>query len=293
MTRIWLVVNPASGSFDPAVPDRLKEVARQSGASIDRVIAFPEQEMPTIAELDAAQVAILAIHTGDGTINAAARALAGWQGAILPLPGGTMNLLSRHIHASDDADVILAAALAPGAAARPVTIVTGEDDDSDIFSLVGIFAGPTTAWGDVRETMRRGNIAALVEAVPQAIEQTFGGEQVRLADSETRYPSIYIEPVDGQLRVLGFTAAGAGDLFRHGFAWLGGDFRNGPHEPLGEVARATILSDNGGRMGLLVDGERGSDASPLRLRAAPSPVRFLVTLGDDASRGDGAAEPAA
>jgi diacylglycerol kinase family enzyme len=277
MTRIWLVVNPASGSFDAALPDQLQQVARANGGSIDRVIGFPEEDLPAVAALEEAGVTMLAIHAGDGTIHAAVRALSGWSGSILALPGGTMNLLSRHLHAEHDAAGILTAALQPDATRRPVTIVEDAGGEADIFGLVGVFAGPTTAWGDVRETMRRGDIAALVEAVPQAIEQTFGGNQVQLTGSDTSYPSIYVEPHDGVLRLLGFTAAGAKDLFAHGFAWLGGDFRNGPHEPLGDVDSVEIVTGDGQNMGLLVDGERGRTASPLRLRAAPSPVEFVVT----------------
>jgi hypothetical protein len=273
--RIWLVVNPASGSYDPAMAERLGEAARQYGGAITRTIAFPEEELPSPAMLDAAGVTMLALHTGDGTINAATAAVAGWGGAMLVLPGGTMNLLSRHLHRASDAIEILADALSPGAVTRPVTMVEGVDSDVAIAGLVGVFAGPTTAWGDVRETMRRYDLAGLVEAVPRAIGETFGGTPVRIAGHEESYPAIYIEPVGGRLRLLGFTADDAAALFEHGFAWLNGDFRDGPHDPLGEAAEVMIESE--GEIGLLVDGERGHSHSPLMLRAAHSPVAFVVT----------------
>ncbi len=279
-TRIWLIVNPASGSHDPAIVPRLTEAASQFGGEISRTIAFPDEELPTPEVLDAAGVGILALHTGDGTINAATAAAAGWGGRILVLPGGTMNLLSRHLHAASDTVGILCDALSPDAVARTVTMVEGIDSDVAIAGLVGVFAGPTTAWGDVRETLRRFDLAGLVEAVPRAIGETFNGTPVRLAGSEDAFPAIYIEPVGGRLRLLGFTADDAAALFEHGFAWLNGDFRNGPHDALGDAAEAVIACD--GEIGLLVDGERGHTHAPLRLRAAQSPVRFIVTRGDTA-----------
>ena len=142
--------------------------------------------------------------------------------------------------------------------------------------LVGVFAGPTTAWGDVRETLRRYDFAGLVEAVPRAIDETFNGAMVRLDGSDEEYPAIYIEPRNGTLRLLGFTADDAAQLFEHGFAWLNGDFRDGPHDPLGELREVTIVSA-GKDIGLLVDGERGHSHAPLRLRAVLSPVNFIVT----------------
>ncbi len=285
MTRIWLVVNPASGSYDASVPARLAEAARQCGAELVGTTIFPDAPLPDAAALTAQAIDILAVHTGDGTINAAMHAAAttmhaaaDWTGALLALPGGTMNLLARHLHDARDPAAILLAALDPAATARHVTMVAGVDADCTIDGLVGVFAGPTTAWGDVRETLRRYDFAGLVEAVPRAIEQTFSGAPVRLAGSTEDFPAIYIEPRNGQLRLMGFTADDAAALFEHGFAWLGGDFRDGPHEPLGEVDEVEIVSS--AEIGLLVDGERGHTHAPLRLRAVPSPVRFIVTRAE-------------
>lgn len=286
MTRIRLVVNPASGSYDASVPARLTEAARQGGAELVGVTEFPEEPLPTPAELDAEGVSILAVHTGDGTINAAMHAMAGWSGALLALPGGTMNLLSRHLHQADDPATIVLDALSDEAQRRRVTMVEGLGADCDVGGLVGVFAGPTTAWGDVRETLRRYDIAGLVAAVPRAIDATFNGTQVRVEGSAEDYPAIYIEPRGGKLRLMGFTADDAAQLFEHGFAWLGGDFRDGPHDMLGEVAEVTILGVDegdvnaaGSEIGLLVDGERGHTHSPLTVRAGQSPVEFIVTKG--------------
>ncbi len=275
-TRLWLIVNPASGSYDPDIGDRLGVAAQQFGAEITHTIAFPQHPLPDAAALDAAGVAMLVVYTGDGTINAAVAAVAGWTGVVLVLPGGTMNLLSRHIHRASDPVEIFVDALSPDAVARSVTMVEGVDSDVVINGLVGLFAGPTTAWGDVRETLRRYDFAGLVEAVPRAIGETFNGQPVRLAGHDEDYPAIYVEPVDGKLRLLGFTADDAAALFEHGFAWFNGDFRDGPHEMLGEASEIRIESS--GEIGLLVDGERGHSHSPLNLRAAQSAVRFVVTL---------------
>ncbi len=286
MTRIWLVVNPSSGSYDAALPDRLRVVAEQGGAEIVDVCSFPGASIPTPAELDSGRIDILAVHTGDGTINAAMHTVAGWGGALLALPGGTMNLLSRHQHDARDAETILLDALQPGAVRRRITMVEGVEADVHIGGLVGVFAGPTTAWGDVRETLRRYDIAGLVSTVPRAIGETFNGAQVRLAGHAERYPAIYLEPRRGKLRVMGFTADDAAQLFEHGFAWLGGDFRDGPHDPLGDAETVTIVSD-GGDIGLLVDGERGHTHSPLTLRAGRSRVDFIITRASETGRKTG------
>lgn len=284
MNTIWLVVNPASGSFDAMIPGRLDAAAKAAGARIARTIAFPEHDLPSRSELEVAGVDTLVIHTGDGTINAAACRLAGWNGALLVLPGGTMNLLARRLHDDADAYAIFDQAMAGRCERRHITVIEGVDTQVEVNAFVGIFAGPTTAWGEVRETLRRLDIAALARAVPKAINDTFTGTQVRIEGQAAHYPAIYIEPIDGGLRVMGFNAAGAGELFSHGFAWLGGDFRDGPHDPLGRWTAIGIDSD-AGEIGLLVDGERGSTAAPFHLRAAQSGVMFLATSAQrDAGR---------
>ena len=284
-------MNPASGSHDPALPNRLEAVAAAHGATISRTIRFPDEPLPTARQLDDAGVRRLVIHTGDGTINAAASALAGWSGALLVLPGGTLNLLARRLHGNAAPEAILEAALSGSARTSPIPMIAGIDSATEIAALVGVFAGPTTAWGDVRETLRRRDLSGLAEAVPRALNQTFDGDQVRLddgadgeADSESvSYPAIYAEPfasADGPcLRLMGFLADGAAELFHHGFAWLGGDFRNGPNQSLGERKEAVIRCD-GDSMGLLVDGERGHDGGRLMLRAVDSPLAFVATRGD-------------
>lgn len=275
MESIWIIVNTASGSFDTTLPERLSALATDHGAHVDRVISLPEEELPDATTLDAAGVTLLAIHSGDGTVNSAARRLGQWGGKLLVLPGGTMNLLARRLHATRDVAAIVSEALGAPARFLSVTAAQGQGDDA-LSALVGIFAGPTTAWGDVRESLRRRDIGGLVNHIPHALAETFQGAQVHLAGTDTRYPAIYVEPRDGQLHLLGFTAAGAGELFRHGSAWLGGDFRNGPHEVLGTAQSVTIACD-APEIGLLVDGEKAHSASPLTITAVRSPLRFLTT----------------
>jgi hypothetical protein len=273
---LWLIVNSASGSYDPDFAEDVRGIAEAHGAVLERVIAIPDDEVPDRAELDAAGVDMLAIFTGDGTINSAVRAAGDWRGEMLVLPGGTMNLLARALHGDASAHVILETALTEPARYRGVTAIAGVNCDCEIYGLVGLFAGPTTAWGDVRETLRRFDIGGLIEAVPRAIDATFGGDDVRVAGTDQHYPAIYVEPVDGRLRLMGFKAGFVSELFEHGWAWLNGDFRDGPHDPLGHVADV-VIEGQADDIGLLVDGERGHCHAPLRLRAETCPLRFIAT----------------
>ena len=94
-TRPALVCNSQSGSHDPAIHDAIVEACQAAGAPLVRTFALPDDDIPDAAALRAQGIDLLLVWTGDGTINAAASGAAGWDGAVLPLPGGTLNLLSK------------------------------------------------------------------------------------------------------------------------------------------------------------------------------------------------------
>src|SRR5689334_7800485 len=95
---IWLAVNAASGSNRDAAVPALERAFRDETCLIARRISFHEEGATTIDELRRATVDVLVIFTGDGTVNSLVTGLTGWEGAVLVLPGGTMNILSGRLH---------------------------------------------------------------------------------------------------------------------------------------------------------------------------------------------------
>ncbi len=97
-SRPALICNIQSGSHDEAVREQIGEICRARGTPLVATFALPDGDIPDMAELQRQDIDLLLVWTGDGTINAAARQCAGWDGAILALPGGTLNLLSKALH---------------------------------------------------------------------------------------------------------------------------------------------------------------------------------------------------
>lgn len=279
MTNSLLIVNERSGSFDAALAARIEALFREAGRPFARRLALGDAALPDAAAADKEGLGLVVILSGDGSISAAANALAGWEGDLLVLPGGTMNLLARALHGDLGAPEIAEAWLAGRGRAFPVpTIRAGEAT-----AYCGIMAGPTALWGDVREDLRNRDLASLGETIPRALGATFDAPGVRIAGQAQEFPAIYLEPWPDGIHGYGVQASGAGDLVRHGFAWLKGDFRDGPLEPIA-VADALDLESDGRQMELLVDGERGDAPAPLRARAVRSGVRFHSVRGELAWR---------
>lgn len=263
-----LVINVNSGSYDADSCADIRAQLEACGLECTRVIRFPDEELPGPGDLDG--VDILAVYTGDGTINSAMRKLAGWDGAILALPGGTMNLLSRQLYGERPVEDIVATAPAFKRVRPPIV------EGAGIQALVGIIFGPATAWAGVREDMRRADLQGLTDDVPAAFAETAGDEMVGIQGSDARYPAIYLSPAGNQLLVRGFLLDNAAQILRHGFAWLAKDFREGPNERVGKFDEVVI--DATGTVGMLFDGEAGETKAGERFRAAEAPVDFLADI---------------
>jgi Diacylglycerol kinase catalytic domain len=272
MKRTLLIINKSSGSVGSVDFEELKQSFAVAGFAIEQVVELPEEELLERAEVEKMAVDVVATLSGDGTVAGVCEKLSGWSGALLVLPGGTMNLLSRRLYGEQTIDSLLDMLGRAEHSAECVSVVN--TPKSEVFT--GLIAGASTRWGEVREGIRNLDLAEVVEKVPEAWTATTTSESVRIEGMEGGYPAIFVEPLDnGNLGVRAFRADGVGDMLSHGIAWLRRDFREGPHDDLGEMREVTIIDDSDGKMGLLLDGEQTEAVSPLTCEAAMSSVRFV------------------
>lgn len=270
-SRPALVCNSQSGSHDDAVLARIAESCHAAGTPLVAIFALPDDDIPDAAELHRQGIDLLLVWTGDGTINAAARGAAGWDGAILPLPGGTLNLLSKALHGDRAVVEILADALRGTGRRSPIPTIRADGGDA----FITVVAGPATRWAEVRETMRQDGLIEASRAAPNALDAMTNAPGVRVAGHEAAYPAVILTPTPDGIRADGILTEGAGDVLRHGLAWLGGDFRDGPSEEI--ACGATIILESEAPISLEYDGELDETASPARFELGASAVDFLAT----------------
>lgn len=279
---IWLVNNASSGSNDDEALEALEDACGEHGFHLARRTVFPEEDLPTLAKLDAAGIDRVAVFAGDGTVNSLIAALAGWRGAVLVLPGGTMNLLYHRLHGERSmAQAIAAAARGEAAMRRPGLIRTPQGD-----ALAGLLAGPGTSWGRVREAMREADLAELAQSTIAAIDETLTGELIACLDpplgKREGYPLLSLTPHDDGFEVEAYHAETAGQYLEQTWALLKRDFREGPHDRLGRVRKLTLASTRGNRFGLLIDGEQAEAGPSVELTLAECEVDLLATEPDGA-----------
>jgi hypothetical protein len=275
---IWLAVNAASGSNSDAALAALDRAFDAAACNLARRIAFHEDGAPTIADLRRATTDILVVFAGDGTVNALVTALYGWEGSVLVLPGGTMNLLARRLHGdADAADIIARVASGAARRVRPTLARTRYGD-----ALSGLIAGPGVAWVHVREALRETNLVATIKGAAEAIGESTAGPKVVCHDPmrgrADGYSAIQITPCADGLAIEGFYAETIGDYAKQGIALLRRNFREGPHDELGRHPAVRLVCPEGEAMGLLIDGEPSDgSASEERFTLARCEVDLLAT----------------
>jgi hypothetical protein len=276
LSPLWLVTNAASGSNNNAAVESLSTSLGALGCTPDRIVHFPDDDLPTGTALAAAGVKTLAIFTGDGTINSAAIAATGWDGAILVLPGGTMNLLSKAIHGDVPVQAIVDR-LSTGtySRVRRPSVCTSKGT-----ALIEMLAGPGATWADVREGVRDLDLAAIAETLSTALRETREGPGITIVDCSAAksdgYRAIRIVPEDAGLLIEGYDFTDLADFAAQGFAMLvKRDFRQGPHDVLGHFHRVVCRSE--GPIPLMIDGERRQGGSSETFERIIFPIDFITT----------------
>lgn len=270
-SRPALVCNNQSGSHDENILNQIIESCRSRGTPLIATFALPDDDIPDAAALAAQRIDLLLIWTGDGTINAAASKLAGWDGAVLPLPGGTLNLLSKALHGDRPVPEILEDVLGGKGRRKPVPIIRSDAGDA----FITVIAGPATRWAEVRETMRQEGVIEASRSAPEALDEMMNAPGVRVAGQEKSYPAVILTPTETGIRADGILTESTGDVLRHGLAWLGGDFRDGPSEEL--ATGETVILESDAAVSLEHDGELSETPSPARFALGMSAVDFLAT----------------
>jgi len=221
MERLWFITNPGAGSSDAKKAEAIEAACAERGSRFVGRTDFPDHALPTPEELDHAAADTVMLFAGDGTINAAACALTEWDGGILILPGGTMNMLARMLHGDADPAAIVAAAHDRGRRIALSYVEAGAHR-----ALVGLIVGPAASWYHARERVREGRFGKLLPAIRAAWRRTFG-RGIRLSGAPGFPPRVqgaYVHAEDDHLAVAAVDARDVRSIADLGWSWVTGDW---------------------------------------------------------------------
>jgi diacylglycerol kinase family enzyme len=272
MKRIWFITNPQSGSSDAAKTEAILAACDERGLALVGRTDFPDDDLPTPETLTAVKADTVMLFAGDGTINAAVCALADWDGAILVLPGGTMNMLAKSLHGDADPAAIIAAAHEQERRVSLPFVEAGKHR-----ALVGLIVGPAANWYRAREHIRARKLADLWPAIRTAWRRTFG-KGVRLTGAPG-FPheaqAAYIHPRGGGLAVMAIDARDFRSIANLGWNLITGDWVAAHAVTELETQRLTVAERR--PVLALFDGEPVTLAPATAITSGRTREQFIAT----------------
>jgi diacylglycerol kinase family enzyme len=257
--RIGVLLNTSSGSCDVGAEAAMVDMLAQAGLKPATVSCGASDHVPAALEEAARErLDVLIVLGGDGTIRAAAEACGGKGVILVPLPGGTMNMLPKAIYGAVDWRTALAAVLA-NPTTRPVH--GGRIGDNHFF--VAAILGSPTLFARAREAARQGNLAGSIALGMEAWQHAFKGDlRYRFGDKSGATEALSVLcPLtsralgdgDHMLECALINTPGALEVFGLGLRAAFQDWRADPNIETARVRRVEVESDQ--PIPAIVDGE--------------------------------------
>ena len=166
--RIVAILNSASGGWDPQAAARTRAIFEAAGFTHAEVTDVSPDQVEGALGRAVTAADVLVVLGGDGTIRSAAARCAGFAGFLMPLPGGTMNMLPHALYGARTWPQALADTLAnPG-----IHEVSGGQADGQPFFVAALLGSPTL-WADAREALRAGRLAEAFQRAVTAARRSY------------------------------------------------------------------------------------------------------------------------
>ncbi len=174
----------------------MSSILTRAGIVEPKVRCGEAKEMErSFAEAAGQKLEVLIVLGGDGTIRTAAEACAEKESYLIPLPGGTMNMLPRALYGN----VSWEEALKKTLTAPSVKVLSGGRVANKRFFIAAIVGAPAL-WTQPRESMREGNIADAIKKGSVVSEE--------MSDSEQALEAAIID-VESAAEVIGLATTAA------------------------------------------------------------------------------------
>ena len=168
-SKVGVIINTSSGGFDSESEQKILSILTRAGIVEPKVWCDSGDEMTrSLAEATRQNLDVLIVLGGDGTIRTAAEACGEKGLYLIPLPGGTMNMLPRALYG----DVAWEETLKNTLTAPSPKMLSGGRIAGKQFLIAAIVGAPALL-AEPRESMREGNIVDAIEKGSVAFRKMF------------------------------------------------------------------------------------------------------------------------
>jgi diacylglycerol kinase family enzyme len=167
--KVGAIINTSSGSCDLESEGKMLNILKDAGVVAIRIWCGGSDQMAAFcAEAAAQNLDVLVVLGGDGTIRTAAEGCTEEGPYLIPLPGGTLNMLSRALYG----DVSWEGALKNTVAAPSTRVLSGGRVADKRFFIAAVVGAPSL-WAEARESIREGEIVDAIEKGGVAFQHMF------------------------------------------------------------------------------------------------------------------------
>jgi diacylglycerol kinase family enzyme len=167
--KVGAIINTSSGGCDSESEQKILSILARAGIVEPKVWCGEAKEMErSFAEATGQKLEVLIVLGGDGTIRTAAEACADKGSYLIPLAGGTMNMLPRALYG----DVAWEESLENTLAAPSLKVLSGGRIAGKQFLIAAIVGAPALL-AEPREAVREGNIVDAIEKGSVAFRKMF------------------------------------------------------------------------------------------------------------------------
>lgn len=278
--RIGALLNTSSGSCDAGAEHELEAILEETGCRAVKVwCGGGEAVGAALGEVGSHDLDVLIVLGGDGTIRSAAESCSAEGPYLVPLPGGTMNMLPKALYGERSWQDALRATLT----APEVQRVNGGRIGQDQFFVVATIGNPSL-WAEAREAVREGEIGKAVEQGVDALKKAFGNSLRYSFDGQSGeaeavsilcpLTSRAMEDDETALEVAVITPQGAVDAFKLALRTLFSEWRNDPNVVTAKARRVELASDE--PIPAILDGETVELGATAVVAFVPTAFKALV-----------------
>jgi diacylglycerol kinase family enzyme len=167
--RVGAIINTSSGGCDSASETEMLDILKGAGVTNCKTWCRESDQIEqAFTEAAMHNPEMLVVLGGDGTIRTAAEACIGAGSYLLPLPGGTLNMLPRALYG----DLSWQEALKSTLAEPSTKSLSGGRTGDELFFVAAIIGAPGL-WMEARESLRERDIVDAVEKSAVAFEAMF------------------------------------------------------------------------------------------------------------------------
>ena len=279
--KFGIIINTSSGGCDADSQAELRNILERAGVTKCKTWCGQANQMKrAFAEAAAQQLDALIVLGGDGTIRTAAEACSRCNMHLLPLPGGTMNMLPRALYGEVSWEDALKNTLA-----HPVTkVLSGGRIENNQFFVAAVVGAPAL-WAETRESIREGDIIDAIEKGAVAFQEMFDTKIQYFISSESKgeaevvaviCPLVSEQMSDSEqaLEAAVINLENAAELIGLVTAAAVGSWRDSQNIALSRTKRVAVQSNKD--IPIFLDGERVKIGKKAEISFMPKAVNVIV-----------------